>query len=379
MSTLFVMQLVFWGATGLVVYCYFGYPMLILLRARWRANVVSRASVTPPVSLIVTVHNGQALIQDKLANCLALDYPSDRLEILVASDGSTDSTNERVRQVADPRVRLVELERRRGKEVAQREAISRAAGEILVFTDAGVRIPPPALRAMVENFADPAVGCVSGVDRLLDSTGEVVGESAFVRYETWVKCLESRAGSTVGNSGWFFAVRRGPCDLWPEDMASDFTMLLRTVRGGLRGVVDPRAIGCAVATRSGAREFHRKVRTIARGMVVLAAHREMLNPLRYGFFSLQLLSHKLLRWLLPFALLLMLASNVVLAMDSGFYRWVLLAQVAFYGTGALVRGARIPRFFVMSNAATLVAWWKFLTGERFVVWDPTPRTLGTSR
>ncbi len=374
-----MMELVFWGAAGVVFYAYVGYPVLLLLASRWSSRPVRAASITPRVSVIVSVHNGEAFIRDKIADCLALDYPPDRVEILVASDGSTDATNDLVRQAPDPRVHLVALEQRRGKEAAQREAIARAGGEVLVFTDVTVRIAPSALRGMVACFADPTVGCVSGVDRILNEAGKAVGEGAFVRYETLLKRMESRTGSTVGNSGWFFAVRRSLCDEWPEEMASDFTMLLRAVRRGQRGVVDPHAIGSAVATQSGAREFQRKVRTMVRGMVVLAAHRDLLNPLRYGFFSVQLVSHKLLRWGLPFVFLLALGSNATLALGSGFYRVALLMQVVFYGLGAFVPGARIPRFVVVSSVAGLVAWWKFLAGERFVVWDPTPRTLETPR
>ena len=372
-------ELIFWVAVGIVLYGYLGYPVLLFIRTRWWSRPVSAGPMTPRVSLIVTVHNAENVIGDKIADCLALHYPAERLEILVASDGSTDSTNDVVRQVKDRRVRLVALSQRQGKEAAQREAIACASGEILVFTDAGVRITPTALRAMLENFSDDTVGCVSGVDRVLNEAGETIGESAFVRYETFLKNLESLSGSIVGNSGWFFAVRRSLCDVWPERMASDFTMLLRTIRRGKRGVVESRAIGCAVATLSDAREFQRKVRTMVRGMVVLSAHRDLLNPLRFGFFAIQLVSHKLFRWLLPFFLLVTLGSNALLAPNSIFYQFTLAAQVVFYGLGALVPVARVPRFFVISSIAALVAWWKFLTGERFVVWEPTPRTLRTPR
>jgi cellulose synthase/poly-beta-1,6-N-acetylglucosamine synthase-like glycosyltransferase len=369
------MALIFWGAIAVVIYGYLGYPLVLFLRSRWRARPVAAASITPPVSVIVSVHNGEALITGKIANCLGLDYPTDRLEVLVASDGSTDATNALVEKIADPRVRLVAVEHHWGKEFAQREAIARASGDILIFTDVGVQLVPSALKAMVVNFADPAVGCVSSVDRVVNETGQAVGEGAFVRFETFLKCLESQTGSTVGNSGWFFAVRRSLCDVWPEDMASDFTMLLRTVRRGFRGVVEPRAIGCATATWSSTQEFQRKVRTMVRGMVVLAAHKEMLNPLRYGFFSIQLLSHKLCRWSLPFLLMIVLASNAVLAArGSGFYLIMLLAQVSFYVVGVLIPSARIPYFFVSSSLAAIVAWWKFLKGERLVTWEPTSRT-----
>ncbi|HEU5322892.1 MAG TPA: glycosyltransferase family 2 protein, partial [Methylomirabilota bacterium] len=367
------------AAVALVLYGYVGYPVLLALLARRRARAVATAPVTPRVSVVVSVQNGAGVIGPKLENCLALDYPADRLEVLVASDGSTDATNDVVRGWPDARVRLVPTEPRQGKEVAQRRAIEEATGEVLVFTDVGVRVEAAGLRALVANFADPAVGCASGVDRVVNAAGEAVGEGAFVRYETALKLLESRLGSTVGNSGWFFAVRRGLCDEWPAALASDFTMLLRTVKRGFRGVVEPRAVASAVATVSPAREFQRKVRTIVRGLAVLAAHREMLNPLRYGFFAVQLASHKVFRWLLPLPLASILVASAVLATGSRFYLALLAGQVLFYGAGALLPRTRIPHFFVSSSAAAMVAWWKFCMGERFVVWEPTPRTHAAIR
>ncbi|MGH7645528.1 MAG: glycosyltransferase, partial [Gemmatimonadales bacterium] len=336
-----LMEVVFWSAVAVFLWGYLGYPALLALLGGWRGRPVAAAPITPRVSLIVSVHNGELLIEGKLENCLVLNYPTDRLEILVASDGSTDRTNDLVRRVRDPRIRLVAVDRHLGKEAAQRAAIIAASGEILVFTDVGVRLPEAGLRTLVSNFADPAVGCVSGVDRLLDAAGATVGEGAFVRYETLLKRLESRVGSIVGNSGWLFALRRPLCEGWPESMASDFTMLLRTVRKGFRGVAEPGAPAYAVATPLARREFARKVRTIVRGMVVLSAHPEMLNPLRHGLFAVQLASHKVLRWLLPYLLLAILGASAVLATDSTFYQLVLVAQAIFYTAGALVPAARI--------------------------------------
>lgn len=369
-------EIVLWSAAALVAYAYFGYPVLLLSWLPWRRRIVRRPGTTPAVSIVITVHNGAGVMAAKIANTLALRYPADRMEILVASDGSTDETNAVVRGLSDDRVRLVELPNRLGKEGAQREAIARARGDILLFTDAGVQAASDAVENMVASFSDSSVGCVSGVDRVLDASGRAQGEGAFVRYETRLKLLESEIGSTVGNSGWLFAVRRELCDEWPSDMASDFTMALRAVRRGLRCIVDPRVVAVATASASERREFDRKVRTIARGMVVLGAHRDLLNPLRYGRFAVQLLSHKLLRWCLPFLLATLLVASAALAIGSIPYRALLAVQVAFYASGVVWPGARLPRFFVISSAATLVAWWKVVCGERFVTWDPTPRTLG---
>ena len=374
-----MIEAAFWLAVLWVAWVFPGYALLVWLRASTfaggRTRAGSRAADRPArVSVIVAVHNGQELIRDKIADCLRLDWPAEALEVLVASDGSTDATEELVRQVADPRVRLI-AGARKGKEAAQGRAIAVARGEILAFTDAGVSLAPAALRRLVAGFAEPSVGCVSGVDRIVDADGRAVGENAFVRYDTWLKNQESQAGSTVGNSGWLFAVRRELSADWPAATDSDFGILLRAVHAGYRGVVAPDAVAAGRTVASDGDELRRKVRTMVRGMAVLASHRDLLDPLRHGFFSLQLLSHKLLRWLLPIPMAALLITAGLLASDSPLFAGAFWAQVLFWSLGLLAPRPRIPRYFAVTTAAAIIAGWKFLRGERYVLWSPSVRRL----
>jgi hypothetical protein len=278
-------------------------------------------------------------------------------------------------------VELVRSPERRGKEHAQRLAVAQARGEVVVFTDAASRLDRGALLALAANFADQTVGCVSSEDRVVLEDGQVGGENFYVRYEMLLRRLESRVHSLVGLSGSCFAARKKVCAVFSETLPSDFNTLLGAVRLGLRGVSEPAAL-CYYHSVSDEREFQRKVRTVLRGLTALFANLEMLNPLRHGLFSLSLLSHKFFRWCVPFALALNLAANVALAPGSANYRSLLLLQAAFYALAwagmrsrTLARRlvVKVPFFFVTVNSSIVLAWLKFLRGERVVVWQPSER------
>jgi len=365
----------FWVAVGVVVYAYAGYPCVLAAVAHVRQRQVRRAPASCPVSFIITAHNEASRISAKIANTIAQDYPGP-LEILVASDCSTDDTDEIVRSYA-PRVRLVRTGERRGKEAAQQLAISVARGEVIVFSDVATALAPDGVSRIAANFADSTVGCVSSVDRFVDADGRISGEGAYVRYEMFLRALETRVNSLVGLSGSFFAARRLVCVNWAADRQSDFNTLLNAVQLGLRGVLDPLSIGYYRQISDSRAEFQRKVRTVIRGMVVLRANARMLNPLRHGLFAWQLASHKLCRWLVPVALVLALVTNVALAAHSSWYASLLGIQVGFYcavaGGWAGVRALRIPFYFVVANLAILVAWFRYARGERMTVWKPSER------
>jgi glycosyltransferase involved in cell wall biosynthesis len=338
---------------------------------------VIRAPIAPRVTFIITAYNEESRIAAKLENTFRQRYPADRLEILVASDCSTDGTDAIVRAQA-PRVRLVRSPERRGKEAAQLLAVEAASGEILVFSDAATILDDDGVAAIVQRFADPMVGCVSSVDRFIDADGRVSGEGAYVRYEMMLRALETRVNSLVGLSGSFFAARRSVCREWAVDRQSDFSTLLRTVEMGLRGVLDPACAGYYRNVAEERDELHRKVRTVVRGLAVLAANRRLLNPFRHGLFAWQLASHKLCRWLVPFAMIVAAVANVALAATSAFYLGVLGLQAAFY-TAALwgiwrgTRALRVPAFLLVANVAVLVAWARFARGDRFTSWTPSRR------
>lgn len=370
-------EIAFWCSVALIVYAYLGYPFVLVVLSLFRNQPVRKGDVTIRVSFIITAHNERQRIRQKIANTLAQDYPSEALEIIVASDCSTDGTDDIVKEYPD-RVRLVRSAERRGKEAAQKAAIDTASGEVLVFSDVGTDLAPDGLSSMIRNFADPTVGCVSSVDRFIDCDGKISGEGAYVRYEMLLRSLETRVSSLVGLSGSFFAVRREACGDWAVDRQSDFSTLLNVVELKLRGVSDADAVGLYANIVDDRREFERKVRTVVRGITVLGKHMRMLNPLRYGIFSWQLASHKLGRWLVPFAMLAACVCNVRLVSHSALYAGAFLVQLTFYvaALGGLWTGARslkIPAFLLLVNIAILTAWFRYARGERMTSWTPSER------
>jgi glycosyltransferase involved in cell wall biosynthesis len=370
-------EIVFWSSVAIVLYAYLGYPFALVVLSIFRHRPVEKGDVTPHVSFIIAAHNEQRRIREKIANTLAQDYPREAVEIIVASDCSTDATDRIVEEYAG-RVRLVRSPERRGKEAAQKAAIDVASGDVLVFSDVATALAPDGLSSIVRNFADPSVGCVSSVDRFLDGDGKVSGEGAYVRYEMWLRALETRVNSLVGLSGSFFAARREACVRWAVDRQSDFNTLLNAVEMNLRGVSDPETAGFYRNIADERREFDRKVRTVLRGISVLARNRRMLNPLRYGIFAWQLASHKLCRWLVPFAMILACVSNATLASRSAVFLGLFLVQAAFYAAafGGLSTGARslrVPSFLLLVNAAILMAWFRYAGGQRMTSWHPSER------
>ena len=375
-------ELLFWAAALEIAWTYFGYAVLLQLVAAIRPRPVRKEPITPAVSLVITAYNEARRIRDKIENSLALDYPRDKFEIIVVSDGSTDGTDDIVREYAGRGVTLVRVEPRRGKHHGQRRGIRMARGEIILLSDATTFLEPEAARMIVRNFADPTVGVVSGEDRIMGDDTAGTGEGAYVRYEMWLRRLEARAGSLVGASGCFFAIRKSLAETWIDDMSSDFYMPIVARLKGLRTVPEEEAIGRYTVLRDPQREFQRKVRTILHGLEVLFHFRRALNPLRYGFFAVQLISHKLMRWLVPVSLALLLVTGASLTDDGVLYRAAFVGQLLFYSAAAaaaLLRPVqrhlafRLPLFFVMVNLSIVVAWYQYLTGRRQVVWDATPR------
>src|SRR5262245_57959652 len=308
------MKILFWVAMSLVVYTYLGYPCVLWVFARIRPLRVLKQGIFPVVSIIIAARNEADKIRQKIDHALALDYPAERREILVASDASDDATDEIVKEYVAHGVQLVRAAQRRGKEYAQGLAVSVAKGDILVFTDAATILEPDALWRLVTNFADPTIGAVSTEDVIVDDQGNPTAEGLYVKYEMWVRRLEGRFHSLVGLSGSCFAIRKELCSDWSPSLASDFMGALRVVREGYRAVADPLALGRFVALAAPQVELRRRFRTFLRGITVLMANLYLLNPLRYGRFAFQLASHQLLRFLAPF---LWLTSLITSALVSG--------------------------------------------------------------
>jgi cellulose synthase/poly-beta-1,6-N-acetylglucosamine synthase-like glycosyltransferase len=371
----------FWVAMFLVTYTYFGYPFVLWACARIRPRYVKKKEIFPPVSIIIAARNEADRIREKIEHTLALDYPAELLDIIVASDASDDATDEIVKQYSARGVHLVRGPQRLGKEHAQGLALAGAKGEILVFTDAATLLEPDALCRLVANFADPTIGAVSTEDLIVDARGNPTAEGLYVKYEMWVRRLEGHFHSLVGLSGSCFAIRKELCSHWSSSLASDFMGALRAARQGQRSIADPSALGRFVALASSQAEMRRKIRTFLRGITVLMANLDLLNPFRHGRFAFQLASHKLLRFLAPFLLLTTLSTSALLSREP-LYRPLFLGQAGLYllaVAGGLVnplqrlRVVRTAYFFTMVQGAMLVAWGRYALGHQQLTWEPSRR------
>jgi cellulose synthase/poly-beta-1,6-N-acetylglucosamine synthase-like glycosyltransferase len=378
-----VAELLFWSSTALIAYAYVGYPMALAFIRLVHKKVVNKADITPSVTFIITAYNEERRIGEKLDNTLKLNYPAALLEVIVASDCSSDRTDQLVRSYGDRGIKLVRADLRKGKEAAQKLAVGVAKGEIMVISDVATILQPDAIRNIVKSFNYPSVACVSSADRFVDQDGRTSGEGAYVKYEMFLRSLESTVYSLVGLSGSFFAARSSVCrQSWSEDLQSDFNTLLSSVRLGLRGVADPESVGYYHNLLDQRKEYERKVRTVVRGISVFMRSVSLLNPLRYHVFAWQLFSHKLCRWLVPFAMIAALVANGWLALSSPVYRVILLVQAGFYSLALVymlsrrvpsIGMLRIPSFFVMANLSILDAWMRYFRGERIVSWTPSKR------
>ena len=384
MSIILIAKVIFCLSAAALLYTYVGYPALVYVVGRLRPRSVSRSSAyLPSVSVIITAYNEERDLAAKLENTLALSYPKDLLEIIVASDCSSDHTDEIAREYAVRGVRLHRQTQRLGKTAAQNAAVELARGEVILFSDATTLYRTDVLEALAPNFADPSVGCVAGRLVYVDPTQSGVGRGArsYWGYETFLKTQESRACSLIGASGCLYAVRREAYVPLENDACSDFIIATKMVEQGLRAVYEPAAVCTEETNRRADKELRMRVRVIAQTFNDLWRHRAMLNPLRSGFYAVELISHKVLRYLVPVFLILIFASTAALAPGSIFFAACLLAQVCFYAAAALGwtldrKGARLsrllalPHYFVLANLASLIAFYKFMRGERYARWEP---------
>jgi cellulose synthase/poly-beta-1,6-N-acetylglucosamine synthase-like glycosyltransferase len=372
----------FWAAITAIVYTYLLFPLLLAVRGWRRPRPHLEAEVTPTVSLILAAHNEAGAIGTKLENALSLDYPRDRLEIIVASDGSDDGTNAIVAAYAGRDVTLLPLPRV-GKAAALNAAVAAANGEILVFSDANSIYAPDAIRRLVRPFADPAVGGVAGNQQYLKGAAGAAakGEQTYWNFDRLLKEWESRAGNTISATGAIYAIRRSLFQEIAAGVTDDFYTSTGVIAQGYRLVFAPGAIAYEPAAASARQEFGRKVRVISRGLRAVLLRRELLNPQRYGFYALQLWWHKLLRRLVALPLLLLALVSPWLWRRGPFYRAANLAQLAFYGlasAGWLLRDSAwgrlkllaLPFYFCLVNAAALIAAGNLLRGERIEKWKP---------
>lgn len=381
-------EILFWFCCACIFWTYAGYPALLTMLAGLRERRFVCEAIEPPVTVIIAAFNEQKHIGQKLENMLALDYPPGKLEIIVASDCSTDRTHEIVDSFRDRSVRLIALPQRGGKTAAQNAAVVVARGEILVFTDATTQFAPNAIRELVKGFADPRVGCIDAPHQSVSIEGTVVGMggSTYRGYETRIKALEARVNSLIGVTGCLYAVRREIYEPIDPDLISDFIIASKVYAKGYVTASNESIVTRETALEVPSREFEMRVRIVVRTINGIVHEARMLNPFRYGFFSFQLLSHKVLRYLVPHLLLGTLAASLWMALSDSpramVYAVLFSAQVAMSLAALLgwlslryrvhVPLVHLPFYFVLANLAAFWGFLLYLKGERKVTW-PTVR------
>ena len=375
-------QIVFWVAVAAIAYPYAGYPLLLIFLSKVRSKPVIRGEFTPLATVIIAAYNEERDLAQKLENTLALDYPKDRLEIIVTSDCSTDRTDEIVKSFGSRGVRLHRQTERLGKTAAQNAAVEKARGEILLFSDATTHYRPNVLRLLVSSFADPSVGCATGTVIYAHDAGSSVshGTRSYWNYEFLLKKHESAITSLIGVCGCMYAVRKAAYVPLYHEACSDFLVATTMVRQGLRAVYEPEAVCVEEPNARAHKELAVRVRIIAQTLADLWRNQEMLNPFRKGFYAVQLLSHKVMRYLVPLFLIALLLTSAWLAFNNIFYAVVFLMQICFYlvaAASALLvrlginsRWLALPQYFVITNVACLIALFKLARGERYVKWKP---------
>lgn len=377
------MEAIFWLSVAAIGYAYVGYPLLLIVLSWLRPKPVKSGHWTPSVTVIIAAYNEERDLAAKLENTLALDYPPSHLEIIVTSDCSSDRTDEIARGFASRGVRLHRQEERHGKTAAQNAAVTKAKGEIIVFSDATTHYRPDVLRLMIPAFADSSVGCVTGRVIYQDDKDSNVGAGtqSYWNYEFFLKRHESAVCSLIGVCGCMYAVRASAYIPLYNEACSDFIIATTMVEQGLRAVYVPEAVCTEEPNRQAKKELAARVRIISQTFSDLWRNRAVLNPFRSGFYAVQLWSHKLMRYLVPLFLIAIFITSAFLATRNAFYAVVFVLQVAFYlaalvswileRLGVTFSLLALPQYFVITNLASLIAFVKFLTGERYTRWEPS--------
>lgn len=378
-------EIVFWAALGTMLYAYAGYPIVILLCSLFSSNRVKARDIEPSVTLLITAFNEEKHIEAKLSNCFKLDYPNDKLEIVVASDGSTDATDEIVRRYENNpegvRVVLHRVEGRLGKTAAQNSALNICLGEIVIFSDAASMYERGVIRALVRNYADETVGAVSGMYRYTNKNDSSVGRATaiFWNFENFIKKQQTKIKTITGCCGCIYSVRKELYTPLPPEIISDLVEPLTILQKGYRIVFEPDALALEETAGKTKEEFKMRIRVIVRGMNGMLYMRKLFNPLKYAFVSFQLISHKVLRWLVPVLCILAFFSNALLIMNSAFYLVLFVLQITFFSMAAL--GSRmenkgvhskvlyLPLYFCVVNLASLISMFKVLRGTNIVTWQ----------
>ncbi|HWL06829.1 MAG TPA: glycosyltransferase family 2 protein [Planctomicrobium sp.] len=385
------LQVLFWLSVGLIGYAYIGYPVALALLTRFwpkpvRPMVMHMAPEDwPKVSLIIAAYKEQALILHRIQNALQMDYPADRLEILIGVDGEEDLTGDLVRTVDDPRVKLLQFPQRRGKPSVLNDCVTVASGNLIAFSDANTFWEPDALKKLVRHFQQENIGGVCGQLILTDAKTGKNADGLYWKYENILKRWEGRIGALLGFNGAIYLIRS---ELWesipPQTIVDDFLIGMRIHVRGQRLVFEEQAIAHEETAPTIQAEFHRRTRIGAGGFQSLVWLTPLLKP-RYGQIAFAFWSHKVLRWFCPLLMLIVLVMNIVLAATGpAFYSWLLAGQAVFYtvaysarffpGNGAPTKLVRLASMFVGMNAALAVGFWRWFRNQQKGTWVRTERS-----
>ena len=376
------MKSVFLISIFLIIYTYLLYPaaLFILSLFRKKPALAAQEGELFSVSLIISAYNEEAVMKEKIRNCLALDYPAEKIEVIFGSDGSLDKTSEIIERYAKENrmFRLYKFDKRQGKPSVLNRLVNEAKGDIIVFSDADTFLDPASIRNIVKGFADPKVGCVCGKIELMSKGKEIVSESFYWRYESWIKGLEARLGFVSGAAGGLYAIRR---NLWQDiprnTLIDDFVISMRIGRDGYAVISEPLALGREETALSSYGEFLRRVRIGAGGYQSILLLAGLLNPLK-GLKSFEFWSHKVIRWLAPFLFIGLFLTSVLLCAGGGFYAAIFILQAVFYSAAVLgwllqKVGVNVIVFnaayhFVLMNIALAVGFFSFIFGLQKVTW-----------
>lgn len=375
-------QMIFWTAMFLLFYVYAGYPLLLSLIGLFVRGKRPDQGYYPQLSVLIAAYNEEGAIAEKIRQTLALEYPENRLEVLVLSDCSTDRTDEIVKSYPDRRVRLVRMAERRGKTSAQNFGIREAQGDVVVFSDATAIYHSKALAYLATNYQDPKVGAVSGRYKYFDPEDQSptgLGSSAFWNYENLIKMMQSRISTITGCCGCIYSVRKAAYTDLRDDIISDLVQPLQVIRKGYKVLFEDRALAYEETTKSTKEEFSMRVRVVTRAMRGLLSVSDVLKPWKFPWPAFQLWSHKVLRWMVPLFLIAIFISNLfLLDKNQPFFRAVMVAQLAFYAAAILnmvlplhraFKPLGIPLFFCTLNAAALFSMVELGRGKKYVTWQ----------
>jgi cellulose synthase/poly-beta-1,6-N-acetylglucosamine synthase-like glycosyltransferase len=370
------MKFIFWASLIIIVYTYIVYPALVYLLSLFFRKLVKKQEIYPTVSILIAAYNEEKNIEGKIKSILELDYPKEKIEVLIGSDGSTDKTDELVSKFTNERFSLLRLLVREGKPAVLNSLAKQAKNEILVFTDARQKLERSSLKELVGNFADKTIGSVSAQLVFEDGTGNK-GVGVYWNYEKFIRISESKIGSMLGATGAMYAIRKNLFSNLPNDLILDDVFVpLKIVAVGFRAIFEPKAIIFDSITRDAGQEFQRKTRTLAGNFQIFGLFKSLFNPVKSPV-AIQLFSHKFLRLLVPFLMIIIFIANIAM-LDKNTYLLIFALQVLFYFVaflGSMLKKNNrmfdIPHMFCVMNSAAVIGLYRFLFNKQAVTWEKT--------